>query len=124
MNKVKLGLFPHTNSNVMTRMAMQIVNNLKRDGDPKTENNNQHHDQLVRIVGFFGEQKVAHTKQHILGIEQNVVDEIAEASRSCFEVKVDENVNKRANKVVELLENFLARAIDLLGGDAVVCFQA
>ena len=123
VHKMKLGILAHTHAYIMTGMTMQIVDNLKSDRNPKTENHNQHHDQLVDVLGLSRVQKIAHTKQAVLRVENQIVDNIAETGAARFQIKIAEYVNKRADKVVELLENLLACIILVLRRDTIVGLQ-
>ncbi len=120
VNKLEFRLASHAHRDVLRRVTIQIVDHLKGDGQPEAKHNNEQQGQLVGEVGVLGEHEVACGKEDILGVEQQVVDEVAETGAARLQVKVDENVDERADKVVELLEDLLACIVDVERGDAVV----
>lgn len=108
----------------MRRMPVQIVDDLKRDCEPKPEHDNQQHGEFKVEICLFGKHKIARTEQNVLGVKDDIVDEIAETSGSRFEIEIDEYVNERADEVVEFLEDLLACVVDLFARDAKVGLQA
>ena len=68
----------------MRRMAVKIINNLKRDRDPEAKHNNEQHGHFKYVVYFFGKEKVTYTKYKILAVEDYVVNQVAYASRARF----------------------------------------
>ncbi len=99
---------------------MEIVDDLKRKRNPEPKYNDQQHGEFVCEICLLGEQKVAEAEQDILRVEDQIVDEISEASGARLQVKVHKNINERANEVVKLFENLLARIIHFLRGDTIV----
>ena len=124
VNEMKLGLLAHAHSNIMRRVTIQIIDQLKRNSQPEAKHNHHQHDALEREIGLLGEEEIAHTEEHILRVVDHIVDQVSEACGASFQVEIDKNVNEGAHKVVELLENLLARIVDLLRRDAVVGLQA
>ena len=105
-------------------MKVEVVDELTADCRPETEYHHQEHGELVGEVGVLAEHEVAGREEHVLGVEQDVVDEIAEACRPRFQIEIDEYVDEGADKVVKFFKYFFARAIHVRRCDTVVCLEA
>jgi hypothetical protein len=58
-------------------MAVQIINKLKCNGYPEAKHNDEEHTYFVRVIDLLGEQEVTNTKQEVLAVEDDIVDQIA-----------------------------------------------
>jgi hypothetical protein len=56
--EMKLGFLVHTNTYVLRRMTMQIVNDLKCDCDPKADRHYEQHANFVYEIGLFREEEI------------------------------------------------------------------
>ena len=124
VDEVEFGLLAHAHAYVVRRVTVEVVDALEGDGQPEAEHDNDEHGELEREVLLAGEEEVADAEEHVLRVEDDVVDEIAQAGGARLQVEVDEYVDEGADEVVELLEYLLARVVHLLRGDAVVGLQA
>ena len=59
------------------------------------------------MVSFFWIKEIAYSKQKILAIEYNIIKKVTKPSRFWFKIKIAENVDERADKIVDFFKNFL-----------------